>query len=192
MAAPETSALVLLAAGRSRRFGDTDKLLVPYLGRPIGVHAAVAFETVPFKARVAVVSCTDLPIGGFGYEVVVNDAPEAGLSRSLRLGVERAMATDIEAIVIALADMPRVTAAQLWRLFDAAHGPEAVVASSDGTAPRPPALFGTAHFETLLDAQGDKGMRDLIRAGHHVVTSPAELIDVDTPADFEKLMPRTA
>jgi molybdenum cofactor cytidylyltransferase len=34
---------------------------------------------------------------------------------------------------------------------------------------------------------GDKGARELVQAGRHVVTSPAELIDIDTPEDLEKL-----
>jgi molybdenum cofactor cytidylyltransferase len=39
----------------------------------------------------------------------------------------------------------------------------------------------------LLDITGDQGARDLIRAGRHVVTSPAELIDVDTPEELDEL-----
>ncbi len=29
--------------------------------------------------------------------------------------------------------------------------------------------------------------RDLVRAGRHVVTTPAELIDIDTPEDLDRL-----
>ncbi|WP_156456134.1 NTP transferase domain-containing protein, partial [Sphingomonas sp. CCH9-E2] len=38
----ERAVLVLLAAGRSRRFGAADKLTIPYLGRPLGLHVVVA------------------------------------------------------------------------------------------------------------------------------------------------------
>ncbi|WNO54445.1 nucleotidyltransferase family protein [Stakelama saccharophila] len=187
MIAAEDTALVLLAAGRSERFGDTDKLTIDYLGRPLGLHVVTALEAIPFAARIGVVSDTALDLATCGYQVVLNERPETGMARSLRLGVERAMETDATAVLIALADMPRVTATHVWRLLDYARGPDTVIASSDGTIPRPPALFGRDHFGALLSQTGDQGARDLIRAGHHVVTSPRELIDIDTPEDFARL-----
>ena len=53
--------------------------------------------------------------------------------------------------------------------------------------PRPPALFGSARFPDLLRLEGDEGARQLIKRGHHVVTRPEELVDVDTRADLEEL-----
>lgn len=188
MIAPERTALVLLAAGRSRRFGDADKLTMPYLGRPLGLHVVVALEAVPFCARIGVVAGTELDLASCGYTIITNDDPAAGLGRSLRLGVEAAVRHDPDAILVALADMPRVTATQIYRLLDDADGDDAIVASSDGVIPRPPVLFGRAHFPTLLAAQGDMGARDLVRRGHHIVVPPAELIDIDTPEDFAKLV----
>ncbi|MCP3729332.1 nucleotidyltransferase family protein [Sphingomonas sp. MG17] len=188
MISAERVALVLLAAGRSRRFGDEDKLMAPYLGRPLGLHVVVALEAVPFCARVAVISDTKLDLASCGYEIVRNDDPAAGLGRSLRLGVEAACAGGAEAVLIALADMPRVTATHIYRLLDRAEGPEAIVASSDGVDPRPPVLFGCEHFATLRRSEGDMGARELVRHGHHVVTSPAELVDVDTPEELAALI----
>lgn len=181
-------ALVLLAAGRSRRFGDRDKLMAPYLGRPLGMHVVVALEAVPFCDRIAVVSETTLDLSACGYRIVHNDDPAAGLGRSLRLGVEAACAGQAEAVLIALADMPRVTATHIYRLLDRAEGPDAIVASSDGVDPRPPALFGCDHFEILRQSEGDIGARELVRHGHHVVTSPAELTDIDTPEELAALI----
>lgn len=188
MISPERVALVLLAAGRSERFGHADKLMAPYLGRPLGLHVVVALEAVPFCERVAVVSQTQLDLASCGYRIVRNDDPAAGLGRSLRLGVEAACAGQAEAVLIALADMPRVTATHIHRLLDRAEGADAIVASSDGVDPRPPALFGCNHLGALLRSEGDKGARELVKYGHHVVTSPAELIDIDTPEDLAALI----
>jgi molybdenum cofactor cytidylyltransferase len=181
-------ALVLLAAGRSRRFGARDKLMAPYLGRPLGLHVVVALEAVPFAARIAVTSATQLDLAPCGYHIVHNDDPAAGLGRSLRLGVEAARATAPEAVLIALADMPRVTATHIYRLLDRADGPDAIIASSDGVDPRPPALFGSDHFARLLRSDGEFGARDLVRQGRHIVTSPAELVDIDTPEELAALI----
>lgn len=179
--------LVLLGAGRSVRFGDSDKLTADFLGRPLALHVVTALEAVPFAARVAITSGTCLDFGAHGYRTIANPAPEAGLSGSLRLGVEAAQAAGVAAIVVALADMPRVTAAQIFRLLDAASGVDDVIASSDGTRPSPPALFAAGRFAALAETSGDEGGRALIRAGRHIVTSPAELIDIDTPQDLDRL-----
>ena len=89
--------------------------------------------------------------------------------------------------IVALADMPRVTAAHVHRLFDASEGRTTVVASSDGRSPKPPALFGRDQFRALEQLAGDAGARDLVRGGRHVIAPPAELIDVDTPEELEQL-----
>ena len=185
--APEDCALVLLAAGRSERFGDADKLQEDFLGEPLAFHVVTALEEIPFKVRIAVCSNTDLDFDSRGYIAVQNGAPEEGMSGSVVLGVAAARALGCAAVVVALADMPRVTATHIYRLFDAADGPEAVVASSNGVHPTPPALFGAGQFDTLLKLEGDAGARDLIRAGRRVIASEAELLDIDRPEDLERL-----
>lgn len=180
-------ALILLAAGRSRRFNDGDKLAERFLDKPLAFHVVRALEAVPFLARIAVVSDTELDFAELGYRVVENPDPSLGQARSLCHGVTLARELGAEAVLVALADMPRVTAAHVQRLLDAWRGPDTIVASSDGVQPGPPALFGSARFEELLALQGDQGARDLIRAGRHVVTSPAELVDVDTQDDLAQL-----
>ena len=183
----EATALILLAAGRSERFGADDKLVEPFLGKPLALHVVTALEAIPFKARIGVVSGTALDLAAHGYQEVANDAPEEGQGRSLRLGVAAARAAGVEAVVVALADMPRVTASQVYRLLDAAEGPDAILASSDGVRPRPPALFGAGRFDALAGSTGDQGARALIVAGRHIVTSAAELVDIDTPEDLAAL-----
>ncbi|WP_294352574.1 nucleotidyltransferase family protein [uncultured Sphingomonas sp.] len=189
MIAAEDTVLVLLAAGKSARFGDVgSKLNEPFLARPLGLHVAVALEAVPFQHRVAITSprCT-IDFAPHGFQVVSNDDPVGDMASSVRLGVACAQEHGARAVLLALADMPRVTAAHIHRLLDAADASDAVVASSDGVSPKPPALFARAHFDTLLALSGDQGARDLIRAGRHVVTNAAELIDVDTVEELERL-----
>jgi molybdenum cofactor cytidylyltransferase len=186
MIAVENTVLVLLAAGRSRRF-DGDKLCEPFLGRPLALHVVVALEALPFLERVAVVSDTRLDFAPCGYRMVHNPEPAQGLARSVARGVAVAKERGAAGVLIALADMPRVTATQICRLFDTAHGPDAIVASSDGVHPRPPALFGAAHFDTLLGLEGDRGAHELILRGQHVVTTPAELVDIDTRGELAAL-----
>lgn len=186
MLKPEQTALILLAAGHSIRF-DGDKLIEPFLDKPLAFHVVTALENIPFLRRIAVVSDTRLDFAARGYDVVENPDPSLGQARSLCHGVTLAREAGAEAVLVALADMPRVTATHIYRLFDAADGAATIVASSDGSQPMPPALFGRDMFDTLLDLKGDEGGRELIKRGHHVVTSPAELVDIDTREDLENL-----
>ncbi len=190
MIAVEDTVLVLLAAGRSERFGSgASKLDQPFLARPLGLHVAVALEDLPFRERIVVVDGCTIDYAAHGFTVIHNDAPHRDMASSVRMGVECARAHDAKAVLIALGDMPRVTAAHIHRLFDAAAdlADDAVVASSDGVAPRPPVLIGCGRFDAIMAITGDQGARDLIQAGRHVVANAAELIDVDTPEDLERL-----
>lgn len=186
MIAIEDTVLLLLAAGRSERFGDVgSKLDQDFLGRPLGLHVAVALEDLPFRERIAVCGHAALDYAAHRFRVVENADPAASMASSIRLGV--AAAGDAGAVLVALADMPRVTAAHVWRLFDAATDERTVVASSDGTDPKPPALFGSARLDHLRGLSGDAGARALVAGGRHVVASPNELIDVDTPDELARL-----
>ncbi|GGB20089.1 4-diphosphocytidyl-2C-methyl-D-erythritol kinase [Sphingomonas metalli] len=187
MASVEDCVLVLLAAGRSSRFGDGNKLEAEFLGRPVGFHVVRALEDIPFRSRLVVRDGCSLDFASCGYTEIHNERQDLGMSESVKLGVAHAREMGAQSVLIALADMPRVTAAHIFRLFDAADSADAVVASSDGHEPRPPVLFGRARFDQLLSLTGDQGARALIAAGRHVVTSPAELIDIDTPEDLERI-----
>lgn len=191
MVAAEDCVLVLLAAGRSLRMGDTgSKLDEPFLGRPLGLHVVVALEDMPFMERVAVAGSAACDYAAHGFAIVRNDQPQRGMGRSVALGVAHARLLGAKTVLVALADMPCVTAAHVRALLDAADGDDAVVASSDGRSPGPPAVFGRGQFDMLLALDGEAGARDLIRAGKHVRTTPAELVDVDTPEELARLSER--
>ena len=183
----ERVVLILLAAGRSERFGARDKLTEDFLGKPLAFHVVTALEAVPFRERIVVQNGTMLDFAARGYRVIHNDRPEIGMSSSVKLGVASARAGGAEAVLIALADMPRVTATHVYRLLDGADGSDAVVASSDGTRPCPPALFGAGRFDTLLALDGDAGARAMIAGGKHIVAAAHELLDIDRPEDLERL-----
>lgn len=180
--------LVLLAAGKSERFGDVgSKLDEEFLGKPLGLHVAVALEDMPFKRRIAIVRTCRLDYSHYDFQVLHNDDSSGDMASSVKIGVRAAKEQGAEAVLLALADMPRLTAAHIYRMLEVATDTSCVIASSDGKKPSPPALFGRERFDFLLQLEGDQGARDLVAAGRHVITSPAELIDVDTPEELERL-----
>ncbi len=177
-------ALILLAAGKSTRFGGS-KLDAPLDGLPLGLHVVHTLADIRFARRLAITGRAAIDYAAAGFTILPNHDPVGDMASSLRLGV--AAAGDAAAVLILLADMPRVTAAHVRRLLDAAEGATAIVASSAGGAPRPPALFGQAHLARLATITGDHGARALLRDAKLIAAPREELVDIDTAADLAGL-----
>lgn len=186
--------VVLLAAGASRRMRGADKLLQEVDGEPVLRRAARA-ALASAAARVHVV----LPPEGerraatlTGLEVdrvTATDAAE-GMAASLRAGLRAASGAD--AVVVMLADMPEVTAADLDALISA-YDPSASheicrSVASDGT-PGHPVLFGRRFFESLAALSGDQGARSVVAGASDFVidveTGQGATLDLDTPEQWE-------
>lgn len=183
-------AAILLAAGGSRRFGAGDKLLAPLAGEPLALHAAQRIVELAPGRRIAVCRDADGPLAkclaALDFAIVVNPDPEARLSQSLARGIAEAARGPETAALIALADMPFVGVAHLRSLlarFDAEDAP--VVASTDGAARMPPALFARSLFGALQEGSGDRGARALLADAALVAAGDGELADIDRPEDLE-------
>src|SRR3546814_2892271 len=62
MIAAENISAILLAAGGSRRFGTSDKLLAPVAGAPLALHAAARIMELAPGRRIAVCPDGDGPL----------------------------------------------------------------------------------------------------------------------------------
>lgn len=176
-------AAVLLAAGRSHRFVEGNKLEARLGNLPLGFHAARTLSALPLASHIVVT----LP-GGMvypGFDIVINERRDAGMASSIKEGVAAARRADAEAVLIALADMPFVSRAHLERLLAHYRGPDSLVASSDGTDIMPPALFGAVWFDTLSALSGDRGARSILERAEVVTADPRELLDIDRIEDLE-------
>jgi molybdenum cofactor cytidylyltransferase len=169
-------ALVLLAAGHSRRFGKP-KLGEKLHGKTLVHHAASTLSTAGFAFNIAVVGDNDWGLDAFGFELVPSHA--ANQSQSLAAGITAALTREPSAIMIALGDMPFVPLSHYRLLVDAFDG--RCIASSDGTTSMPPAIFGQGHFGTLGELRGDTGARALLQNAPVIVAGAFKLVDVDTP-----------
>ncbi len=182
---PDRIAAVVLAAGLSSRFPG-DKLLHPLRGKPLAARIADTLAALPFAHRLAVCPAespgrTSL-FAARGFEIVVNDAPGRGMASSLALAAQRAIALDVDGLLVCLADMPNVTATHLERLLSAAgDAPAATVV--DGRH-GPPAVFGRDLLPALASLTGDKGARDLLSRATPIEADPELGRDYDTLADF--------
>lgn len=185
-------AVVYLAAGRSLRHGGGHKLYRPLGGKPLGLHAAGMLAALPFKVRIAVCAShtADLvpALNDLGFATHMNPDAGRGLSSSLAIGVEAALAAHPRALLVCLADMPFVTpghVAALVARLDPAHGVDVVASrAADGEARTPPAVFAGPRVRALLDLTGDVGARALLTDADTVTAPARELADFDRDEDF--------
>lgn len=176
------TAAVVLAAGASTRFGSP-KQLAPF-GAGTMLEAVVDVARSAGLSPIVVVLPAAVPPPS-GVTAVINDAPEQGISRSLRLGLE-AVPADAAALIL-LGDQPSVSAAVIAAIVRASGQRPIVAAHAHGLL-GPPVMLERSAFAMATATTGDQGLRDLIRGNRNLVT-PVEVgehaLDVDTPADLE-------
>ncbi|PCJ74287.1 MAG: 4-diphosphocytidyl-2C-methyl-D-erythritol kinase [Rhodobacteraceae bacterium] len=184
--------VLLLAAGGSRRMRGKDKLLEIVDGEPLLRRTARA-ALKGREERVHVVmqpenANRDAALEGLNVNQIPSPEWVEGMAASIRAGMA-GLSQDCDAVIIALADMPDVSAMHFDRLaaaYDTTEAREICRAlAADGT-PGLPVLFGRRFFETLANLQGDRGARDVVKdAPEFLVDVPTDgqgaIIDLDTP-----------
>ncbi|MFN3671038.1 MAG: NTP transferase domain-containing protein [Bosea sp. (in: a-proteobacteria)] len=182
---------LVLAAGRSTRMGEDNKLLLELRGKPMLRHAAEA--QLASKARPVLVvtghqrEAVEAALTGLDVAFVHNPAYAEGLAASLRAGIA-AVPEDAPGVIVSLGDMPNVTAPVLDRLAQAfTDAPEALAVAPTLLGQRGnPVLLSRALFPAVAALTGDQGARRLLEeAGEAVIEvpldDPAIALDVDTP-----------
>ena len=182
---------ILLAAGSATRFGS-DKLLhsLPH-EVPIAVQSARHLKAV-FSGRVlAVVRPDSVRLKEFlekeNCQVVVCENAAEGMGASLACAVRAA--SDADAFVVALADMPFIRSSTIAAVRDALAGGAPLVAPYF-RARRGHPVGISAKFRSELEAlRGDEGARKVVAANEAglvkiPVGDPGVLRDIDTPQDL--------
>lgn len=187
---------LILAAGGSGRFGRPKQLLV-FRGETL-VRRATRAATDACRAGVIVVAgdtrgLIEAELRESAATVVENPEWGRGLGTSIRCGLRHLMKTapELDAIVLLACDQPFVDAATITALVaEHATSGKPIVASSYANTLGIPALFARSCFEALLALPDDSGAKALIESRRDDVTQiefEQGAIDIDTPADFERL-----
>lgn len=182
---------VVLAAGSGSRMGGGNKLLHAVGGVPLvrrAVNAALASRCTPVVV-VTGFAADEVRACLAGREVAFAHNPEhaTGMASSLRCGLA-ALADEIDAAVVVLADMPWVHGGHMDRLIAAfdPQRPKIVVPIKDGRRGNP-VLWPRRFFAEIQAEAGDVGARNVLRRHGGQVESvsfddDAIFADVDTPA----------
>ncbi|QCK87969.1 4-diphosphocytidyl-2C-methyl-D-erythritol kinase [Phreatobacter aquaticus] len=187
---PRIAGLVL-AAGRSTRMGGPNKLLATMDGVVLVRRAVEAARDGGLDEIVVVTGHQaeriEAALAGLPVRFVHNPDFAEGLSTSLRTGIA-ALGDSVDAAVVLLGDMPRVSSALvagLVRAFDPAHGHHVVVPIADGRRGNP-VLWGRRFFAELGRVSGDQGGRAILAAAPEAIAEvhvdgDGVHLDVDTP-----------
>nr|WP_209003389.1 molybdopterin-binding/glycosyltransferase family 2 protein [Stappia taiwanensis] len=190
---PRKVAAILLAAGRSSRAGETNKLLARLDGEPLVRIAARAALASGISSLTVVTGhmadAVGAALNGLDAILVHNPDHADGMASSIRTGIA-ALPPDTDAALILLADMPGITAEAIDRII-AAYAPGAgkpiVVATAEGKRGNP-VLWDRAFFDALTQLEGDTGARALIDRHQdqraEVEIGPPARLDLDTAAEL--------
>ncbi|GAA3733797.1 nicotine blue oxidoreductase [Spinactinospora alkalitolerans] len=180
---------LLLAAGRGSRLGRP-KALVELAGERLADRGVRILREGGCAPIYVVTGAAEVTVEGAAG--VHNPDWTSGMGSSLRAGL-RSLPEGVDAVVIALADQPLVTAAAIERLVSAYEGGARAAVATYAGNPRNPVLLGREHWPSVHAlAEGDVGARPFLRAYSHLITpvacdGVARPDDIDTPEDLDRL-----
>ncbi len=189
------TAIVILAAGGSRRLGQPKQLLSvlgePLLRRVVRMAAEVGPDHLIVVLGSSAYDCVPV-IKDCEADIVVNPFWESGLAGSIRIGVERAEEQGADSVLLLLADQPWLNSGVIRRFLDRMHGRTDIIISAryDGVLGAP-MMFGSNWFPQLKDLEGDQGARNLVSqegSRVEVIDWSEGALDLDTPEDLASLM----
>ena len=192
-------AIIILAAGASRRMGEAKQLL--QLGGMTLIKRAVKTAlAVPSESVIVVLGARhdqiQKEIEDLDCHIVINESWEKGMGTSLSVGIEKVLAMEqaIDGCLILLADQPFLSARHLELLISTfVKYPNPIIATQHNATIGVPAIFDRSLFPNLLQLYADKGARQLIKTHlsyTRTISINDEIEDIDTPEDFAKAVKR--
>jgi molybdenum cofactor cytidylyltransferase len=199
VAAPRQPHIVglVLAAGQSSRMGALNKLLIAIDGKPMIRYAVEAVLAAQLSPVFVVIGHqpdqVKKVLEGLPITFINNEEYASGLASSLKRGLA-ALPEDCDGMLVALGDMPLVTAAEITRLvnaFNPVEGRAIIVPTRRGKRGNP-VLWGRQFFGEMKALEGDAGARSLMVAYPEALTeiemtSDGVLTDIDTPQALARL-----
>ena len=189
---------LILAAGVGRRFGG-GKLHALYRRRPLLSYVLDVVEAARGRGLVdgghVVVGAGEHETAALackaGFTTISNDAPELGLSHSLRLGLAALEPDGAEAALILLGDQPLVRLEVIEALLTCWRtGRTDIVRpryQANPDAPGHPVILGRSLWAASQRLQGDQGFAALPDSGSFETVTldvPGDNPDIDTMADL--------
>ena len=156
-------AVILEAAGNSTRFGSNKLLHIMDDGRPMIASIFDAVRPLDVYKKILVTQYDDIAEMAAGFDVVMNDRPDLGISRSMQLGL--AAAGDADAYMFCVCDQPGLSTSTIKKLIEAyKKGTAGIVSLAWQGKMCNPKIFSSRYMEELMRLSGDTGGRQIIAA----------------------------
>jgi molybdenum cofactor cytidylyltransferase len=191
------TAIIILAAGNSTRFGNV-KQLIHFRGKPLLQHTIEQATGAGAEPIVVVTGAyaDDISKGikSEKADIVFNNEWELGMASGIVTGLKEAISLDnnIEKAIIAVCDQPFISSSLFQQLYQVQNeSSKHIVACAYADTIGTPVLFTQKYFDVLMNLRGDEGAKKLLRRYNEDVATvdfPNGYIDIDTKEDYENLL----
>lgn len=190
------TAILVLAAGASTRFGSPKQLL-PYRSATLLSHTLAQVVRLPGVTAYVVLGAffDDIhqTIKNFPVQILKNSDWDTGLPSSIRLGVtEIQKEKTFGQVLITLADTPLFVKSHYRKLIQTHQKKGAGITATKYTnSEGVPVVFDQRYFDDLIALSGDKGAKSLLSKNKSDVSyykSHIAFFDIDTQEAYQKLL----
>lgn len=190
-------AVILLAAGASKRMGTPKQLLK--WGNTTLVEHAIKVVQESYQIKIIVVlganyQIVKSKIEQLPIEIILNKDWEIGLGKSIAFGISHLIESksEYDGVLIILADQPLIDSKHLNALMDAFRvGERQIIATDyDNNKHGVPVLFDKCYFVELSQLNDDKGAKSILQKYSEkvsVLTTNNKISDIDTMEDYKNL-----
>lgn len=190
-------AAIVLAAGESKRMAGRHKLLLPLAGKTMIAWTVEAILAAGLDDVIVVLgheaAAVQKTLNKKPVRFALNPNYRRGMASSIQAGLA-ALAPQTQIIMIALADQPLVTAAEInFMIAEFSRVPEKTIGVPTFNGQRGhPVLLDLRYREEMLALQGDVGCKSILARYPEAVfevAMPARNIleDADTPEAYARL-----
>lgn len=185
-------ASVVLAAGKSTRFGE-NKLLAIVGDRLLWEYTLKRMQAFSGIPQFLVTGYEEIARAGRkqGMYVIKNEEPDLGISHSIELGLDACLRANpkIKGVLFSVCDQPHLSVATIQKIWNTAiMHPGQIICPGSKERPGNPVLWDRAFFSELLQLTGDTGGRQIMlrmpEKIQYVKTKEEELRDIDKKEDM--------
>jgi molybdenum cofactor cytidylyltransferase len=189
--------VVILAAGNSSRLGQPKQLLT-FNGKSLIRHAAT--ETVKAAGEQVIVvtgankDLVEVELHPLSVQVIHNEYWREGMASSIHTGLITLLNIfpQLDAVLFSVCDQPYLSAALFNKMVrEQQITGKGIIASVYNHSKGVPVLFNHQYFGDLVRLDGRSGAKELLhkfRADVAGVPFPGGAVDIDTMADYNKLI----
>ncbi|NAS13225.1 nucleotidyltransferase family protein [Poritiphilus flavus] len=190
------AAIIILAAGSSKRMGRPKQLL-PWKDTNLLGHAIDNARKSEVKQVYVVLGANAETIKGSvrdeEVQLTVNPNWAKGMGSSISRGMAKALKSETkwDAVLIMLSDQPMISADYLDKLIHTFKEKNSgIIATKYPKGMGVPAVFSQKYFPHLLKLEADKGAKSIILQNSQdtfALDSGDLHLDIDTPEDYRNL-----